>query len=82
MLLVTGLIKGSLRRTELAQWRKVFFGEEEFEYRNKRKYGDNYLNFLMGFRLYPIQTPERWIFLIKEQYHKWWPTEKVYLLTR
>lgn len=72
-------LKNSIRRTELTHWRKVFFGEAEFEYRNKRKYGENDLNFGMGFRLYPIQTPERWSFLIKVQYSKWWPTEKVFL---
>lgn len=72
-------LKSSIRRTELMQWRKVFFGEEEFEYRNKRKYGENDLNYYMGFVVYPIQTPERWSFLIKEQYPKWWIKEKAFL---
>lgn len=72
-------LKSSIRRTELMQWRKVFFGDEEYEYRNKRKHGENDLNFCMGFLLYPIQTPERWSFLIKDQYPKWWLTEKVFI---
>lgn len=70
-------LKGDIRRAELAQWRKVFFGEEEFVFGDKRKYPGNPYNIFMGFVVWPIQTTERWLYLFQEQYPKWWPTEKI-----